>query len=54
MSLYEQLRHFADSYGLIIIMGLFLLLCLWPFRPGAKRRHRAAAQSIFKEDRDGE
>ena len=54
MSLYEQLRHFADSYGLVIIFGLFLCLCLWPFRPGAKRRNRAAAQSIFKEDHDGE
>lgn len=54
MSLYEQLRHFADSYGLTAMIILFLVLCLWPFRPGAKRRNRSAAQSIFEEGRDGE
>lgn len=55
MSLYEQLRHFADSYGLVVIMLVFLALCLWPFRPGAKNRNRAAAGSIFREeDNDGE
>lgn len=54
MSLYEQLRHFADSYGLVAIMAVFLLLCLWPFRPGSKSRNRAAATSIFKGDGDGE
>lgn len=54
MSLYEQLRHFADSYGLIAMMAVFLLLCLWPFRPGAKSRNRAAATSIFRVDSDGE
>lgn len=54
MSLYDQIRHFADSHGLVIIFGLFLLLCLWPFRPGAARRNEAAAQSIFAEDHDGE
>ena len=54
MTLYEQLRHFADSYGLVILMAVFLLLCLWPFRPGAKKRNRDAATSIFKGDSDGE
>ena len=54
MSLYEQLRHFADSYGLIAMMALFLLLCLWPFRPGARTRNRTAATSIFEDAGDGE
>lgn len=54
MSLYEQLRHFADSYGLIAMMAVFLVLCLWPFRPGARSRNRAAASSIFKGDGDDE
>lgn len=54
MSFYEELRHFADSYGLVVMMALFLLLCLWPFRPGARRRNRDAARSIFKEHDDGE
>jgi cytochrome c oxidase cbb3-type subunit IV len=50
MSLYDQLRHFADSYGLIALLVLFLGLCLWVFRPGAKEHNREAARSIFKED----
>jgi len=54
MSLYEQLRHFADSYGLVVMMAVFLCLCLWPFRPGARRHNRAAARSIFEGQDDGE
>ena len=55
MSLYEQLRHFADSYGLVVMVIAFLALCLWPFRPGARSQNRAAARSIFRErDDDGE
>lgn len=54
MSFYETFRHFADSYGLIIIFVLFAILCAWPFRPGAKKRNRAAARSIFKDQEDGE
>lgn len=54
MSLYDQLRHFADSYALGAMMVLFLLLALWPFRPGAGRRNRDAATMIFKDDSDGE
>ena len=54
MSAYETLRHFADSYGLAEMMFLFLVLCAWPFRPGAREHNRSAAQSIFKEADDGE
>ena len=54
MSFYEVLRHFADSYGLVIIFALYLLLCAWHFRPGAKSRIDAAKHSIFKDEDDGE
>lgn len=54
MSFYETLRHFADSYGLAAMMIVFVVLCLWPFRPGAKDRNQAAAHSIFKDAGDGE
>ena len=50
MSLYDQLRHFADSYGLVALLVLFLGLCLWVFRPGAKRQNQEAARSIFKDE----
>lgn len=53
-STYEALRHFADSWGLMLLVAVFLALVLWPFRPGAKKHNDQAAQVIFKEDGDGE
>jgi len=50
---YNTLRHIADSWGLLAILIIFLTLCAWPFRPGARRRNREAATLIFKEDNDG-
>jgi cytochrome c oxidase cbb3-type subunit 4 len=52
MSFYETFRHFADSYGLAIMFGLYLLLCVWHFLPRASRHVEAAKNSIFKEDDD--
>ena len=54
MSFYETLRHFADSYGLLVMFGIFLLLCAWPFRPGARERNQHAANMIFEGHDDGE
>ena len=53
MTFYEELRHFADSIGLMAMLLIYLLLCLWPFRPGAKRRINKAAHSIFEDETDG-
>ena len=54
MSMYELLRHFADSYGLVVMFVIFIGLCAWPFRPGARKYNRDAATSIFKDEDDGE
>ena len=54
MSFYDTLRHFADSYWLAAMVMIFLVLCVWPFRPGSKSRNSAAAHSIFKDAGDGE
>ncbi|MXO65140.1 cbb3-type cytochrome c oxidase subunit 3 [Altericroceibacterium endophyticum] len=54
MSLYDTLRHFADSYALLFMFGVFFVLCAWPFRPGAKRHSDDAAHMIFKDENDGE
>jgi cytochrome c oxidase cbb3-type subunit 4 len=51
-STYDLLRHLADSWGLVVMTGVFTLLCLWPFRPGAKDSNRAAATMIFEKDND--
>ena len=53
-STYELLRHLADSWGLLAMMLVFLVLTLWPFRPGARNRNEEAANVIFKDENDGE
>lgn len=50
MTLYTALRHFADSYGLAVIVALYLTLCLWHFRPGASPHVAAPKHSIFGDD----
>lgn len=50
MIAYTALRHFADSYGLAVICALYLTLCLWHFRPGARPHVAAAKHSIFGDD----
>ncbi len=52
-STYEAMRHFADSWGLALIVLTFLSLCAWPFRPGARKDNEAAANMIFAEDNVG-
>jgi cytochrome c oxidase cbb3-type subunit 4 len=52
-STYDMLRHFADSWGLLVMLGCFLLLVLWPFRPGNSQRNSEAANMIFKDENDG-
>jgi len=52
-STYEGLRHLADSWGLLVMLLVFVGLCAWPFRPGARDANRAAATMIFHDDDDG-
>jgi cytochrome c oxidase cbb3-type subunit 4 len=46
---YDALRHFADSWGLVAMAMLYLLLVGWHFRPGAKQRSRDAVSMIFED-----
>lgn len=52
-STYETLRHFADSWGLIGMAVVFLVLVAWPFRPGARGANEVAANLIFADDNEG-
>lgn len=47
---YDALRHFADSWGLVMMAVLFIALVGWTFRKGASKHHESAANMIFKED----
>ena len=49
---YDLLRQIADSWGLLAMTGVFLVLSLWPFRPGARGHYQEAATSIFEEGHD--
>lgn len=53
-STYEMLRQFADSWVLMGMTAIFLVLAAWPFLPGMKRRNDEAATMIFKDENDGE
>lgn len=47
MNQYDQIRHFADSWGLVMMGVLFLVFVGWNFRKGSRERLDAAANSIF-------
>jgi cytochrome c oxidase cbb3-type subunit 4 len=41
---YELMRHFADSWGLLYMMGVFIAVVFFLLRPGAADRASAAAR----------
>jgi cytochrome c oxidase cbb3-type subunit 4 len=47
---YHSMRAFADSWGLVYMMAIFLAVVVWVFRPGARKAGDEAAQIPFKED----
>jgi cytochrome c oxidase cbb3-type subunit 4 len=51
---YDELRHFADSWGLLALTTIFVGAVLWAFRPGARDRYRGQAEIPFKHDRQAE
>ncbi len=52
-SLYEGLRHLADSWGLLAMVVTFTAFTGWALRPGGQAYYRQAADSIFAEDQQG-
>jgi cytochrome c oxidase cbb3-type subunit 4 len=50
---YDQLRHFADSWGVVMLGIIFLSLVGWTFRKGASADLDRAARSIFEDDEHG-
>jgi cytochrome c oxidase cbb3-type subunit 4 len=49
-----MLRHLADSWGLLVMLIVFVAFVAWPFRPGAQDSNRKAAEAIFEDDDDDE
>lgn len=48
---YEAFRQFADSWGLLYLFGVFIVVILFCFRPAAKQQAKDAANIPFNEDR---
>ncbi|HQZ12474.1 MAG TPA: cbb3-type cytochrome c oxidase subunit 3 [Devosia sp.] len=53
---YDALRHFADSWGLLYMMGIFLAVVVFLVRPGARANAVAAARIPLDDEHpaDGE
>ena len=41
---YHAFRAFADTWGLVILAVIFVILILWLFRRGATRKYEDAAR----------
>ncbi|AWI84076.1 CcoQ/FixQ family Cbb3-type cytochrome c oxidase assembly chaperone [Alloyangia pacifica] len=50
MDTYSGLRHFADSWGLLLMFLFFVGMIVWIFRPGARRNHDDAASIPLRND----
>ena len=48
---YSTLRQFADSWGLLYLFLLFLIIVVFVFRPGAKKHYDEQAKIPLKEDK---
>jgi cytochrome c oxidase cbb3-type subunit 4 len=47
---YETLRQFADSWGLLYLFLIFIVVVAYVFRPGSSRKARDAARIPFDRD----
>lgn len=47
---YETLRHLADSWGLVYLTAVFVVVVIWAFRPGGKKHYEDVAKIPLKED----
>ena len=52
MSTYDTLPHFADSWGLVMMGVIFVILVGWTFLRGVADGHKRAALSIFEQEDD--
>jgi cytochrome c oxidase cbb3-type subunit 4 len=50
MDTYTQMRHFADSWGLLAMLVFFVGVILFIFRPGARKSANEAARIPLKDD----
>ncbi len=49
-ALYDTLRHFADTWGLVYMFAIFLAVAVFLLRPGAKEHATNAAMIPLRDD----
>ncbi len=50
METYTAMRHFADSWGLLLMTLFFVAVVIFAFRPGSRRHAEEAARIPLKDD----
>lgn len=50
METYSFLRGLADSWALLLLVLFFVGVILFVFRPGSRKTHKDAAESIFRNE----
>ena len=50
MSTYEIMRHFADSWGLLVLTLVFLFVVAFVFRAGSRAQYERAARIPLDDD----
>ena len=47
---FQDVSYFAQTWGLVYLVILFIGMLIYALRPGAKKKSEDAAQIPFKED----
>ena len=47
---YQELRHFADSWGLVFMVVTLAALVGWAFRPGSRAAQHDASMIPFRDE----
>jgi cytochrome c oxidase cbb3-type subunit IV len=50
MDTYSLMREFADSWALLALFIIFILVVLWAFRPGSRKLHDEIADTVFRNE----
>mgnify|MGYP002634253497 CR=1 FL=1 len=49
---HDTLRHLADTWGLLLLVGVFAVAILAALRPGASAYYRKCARIPLEDDRE--
>lgn len=48
--MYDFLREFADSWGMLVMLSVFLGIVVFAFRPGTKKLYEDISDIPFRND----